>query len=140
MAEPLSCQLVYSVGNHLIDVHVCLCAGARLPYHQREVLFQLPGCNLFCGLLDQSALFFCHFLRDKLPVGSRCRFFQNSECPDDLLRHCLVPYPDGEVDAASLRLSSPIFLRRNSYLTHGIMLNPNFHLPPPCPYFPKIIT
>ena len=51
-AERAAEQLVGAVGDHLVDVHVGLGAGAGLPHDQRELIVELAVDDLLRGLDD----------------------------------------------------------------------------------------
>ena len=51
-AELAAEQLVGAVGDHLVDVHVGLGAGAGLPDHQREMIVELAVDHLLGGRDD----------------------------------------------------------------------------------------
>ena len=63
-AELSTKHLNGAVSNHFINVHVGLCAGAGLPYHQREMIIQLTRNHLqrsnnmtvWCGSSSSSSV------------------------------------------------------------------------------------
>ena len=50
-------EFVGSVGNYLVGVHIRLRAGAGLPDHEREVVYQFQRVHISGGLLDCFAEF-----------------------------------------------------------------------------------
>ena len=47
---------------------------------------------------------------------------RQGESTDNLIRHRLPPHADREIVPAALRLRTPVPVRRDADLTHGIML------------------
>ena len=127
MAEFVPRDLICPVGDHLIGIHIGLCSGTRLPDNQGEVCIQLSGDHFVRRCADRFQLLCRHFFRFQSMIGSRRCLFQNAECPDDFPGHGLDADADGKVSAAPLCLGRPVFVRRYSYLTHGIMFDPVFH-------------
>ena len=49
-------QLTGPIGQDLIDIHIGLGAGARLPDYQRKLALVAPGKHFVCRLLNRSGL------------------------------------------------------------------------------------
>ena len=114
----LACDLVSTVGNNFVSVHVGLSAASCLPYNEREVVVQASADNFVASLGNSSQLFICHFLRLESVVCHCSSLFEITECLGDLSGHCLDANADEEVLVASLGLSSPVLVCRNLYLAH----------------------
>ena len=120
VAEGLPGEGVCPVGDDLVDVHVGLGARAGLPDHQGEVLLGGPG--------DDRELLFRHLPGQQRPVGPGRGQLQDAEGRDDLVRHGLVPDPDGEVFHAALGLGAPEAVGGHRHLAHRIVLQSACHV------------
>ena len=116
-------NLVAAVGHHLVDVHVALGTGARLPHHQGEVVVQLVGDHVVAGGADR--LKFGVVQLAKAVVGHGGGLLQNAEGVDDLHRHLFGA--DLEVLVTPLGLGRPVAVRRDLHLTHAVALDAVFH-------------
>ena len=128
MKEPLPQPLISSVGNHLVDVHVCLGAAARLPHHQGEVLQKLPRQHLVANRGDGLPPPLVQAAQADVHLGGG--LFQDGEGPEHLLGH---PFPaDGEIFNAPLGLRPPVFTGGDLHFPHGVVLDAVFHslIPP----------
>ena len=68
-AEFAAQHLVGTVGDHLVEVHVALGAGARLPDDQRKVIVELAFDHLACGAGDGAGA--ARIEQSEFPVGLR---------------------------------------------------------------------
>ena len=74
-----------TIGEHLVQVHVGLGAGARLPDGQGK-LFRVAACQHFIGGLHDG----CRLVRiqqAQVAVDERAGALDRGECKDELLRH-----------------------------------------------------
>ena len=55
-ADDLTCELVGTVGDDFVDVHVALRTRARLPDDERELIVELTGEDLIADSCDQVTL------------------------------------------------------------------------------------
>jgi hypothetical protein len=115
-------QLAGAVGDHLVEVHVGLGAGARLPHHQRE-LAVVPAGEDLVGRGDdglrlvgrQLAQVAVHLGRGALDLRQRL---------DQLLRLALAG--DAEVLQRALRLRAPQGLGRHFDRPEGVAFDAVF--------------
>ncbi|MCY1306187.1 hypothetical protein D9M70_560340 [compost metagenome] len=114
-----------AVGDHLVAVHVRLRTGARLPYHQRELVVQLSLQDFPAYLADQPALFFVKHAG--VEVGQRCTVLKIGKRPDDLLRHFIDILSYFKVFNGALCLSAPIHVSGHLHLTHRVFFYSEFH-------------
>ena len=119
----LPCQLIPPVGDDLVDIHVRLRTGARLPDEKREFRRKLSGQNFITYIADDFAA--CLVQLAKLPVGKRRRFFEHCKCENHLLRHSVVP--DSEVLKTALCLRAPELVRGNRDLAQRVMFHTILH-------------
>ncbi|MPM73750.1 hypothetical protein SDC9_120732 [bioreactor metagenome] len=111
------------MGDHLVDVHVRLGAGAGLPNRQRKlpVPFPRPDFPTDGGngvrLLRRQLTAVC--------VGPGAGLLQAGKSRYNLLGHLLRA--DFKVFKAPLRLRPPKMLRRDKYLAHGVVLESCWH-------------
>ena len=108
-AEFLAELLVGAVGDHLVDVHVGLGAGAGLPDKKREMIVELAVDDLLRGLHDRLAAPAVE--RSKLEIGFRRRALDDGERSDKRARHALLA--DAEIAARALGLRPPIAVGRH---------------------------
>ena len=98
-----------AVGDHLVQIHVGLGAGAGLPHDQREMAIERAGDHLVGrrgdrlrqALVDQA----------EFEIGQCCSFLDHGHGPDQGLRHGLVA--DFEVPPRALGLGAPVAVARN---------------------------
>ena len=127
VTELFAGNLIGSVGNNLVGVHVGLSTGACLPDHQREVLVQCAGKNLIAGLFDHCKLFLSHFFGSQLGIGHGCRLFQNAESMGDFSGHGFNSNADSEIFMAPLGLGGPELVCRDLYFSHRVVFDTIFH-------------
>ena len=108
------------VRDHLVGVHVRLCAAASLEDNQREMVVELPGDHLV-GRLDDEL----DAIGRKLPelaVGQRCRFLEDAE----RLLHRPPPLEtvdaDLEIVAGAFRLGAPVTIGGDLHGPHAVGL------------------
>ena len=123
-------DLVCSVSDHLIGIHVGLGTASRLPYYKRKMVHESSVCHLSCCLYHGTGFFLRHLVRSKFPVCHAGRLLQQSEGLYYLFRHGLKPYSYAEIVAAPLCLGSPVSVGRHQHLTHGIVFFSVIHNPP----------
>ncbi len=85
-AEFAAQQLVGAVGDHLVEVHVGLGAGAGLPDHQRKVIVELAFDHLACGADDGAGA--ARIEQSEFPVGLGGGEFDDAERMDDRASAC----------------------------------------------------
>ena len=66
-------QLIGAIGQHLVHVHVALCARASLPDHQRKLIIPLPVDHLISGLHNPILLLRANITQRS--IGLRSGFF-----------------------------------------------------------------
>ena len=76
-AELAAEQFVGAVGDHLVEVHVGLRAGAGLPDHQREMIVELAVDHLARGADDGAGAALVE--QAKLAIGFRRRKLDDAE-------------------------------------------------------------
>ena len=123
----LADDLITPVGDDLIGVHVGLRAGAGLPHDQREVIVQLAADHLVAGLRDCGQLLVRQLLGLQGMVSHSGSLLQDAESVNNLSRHCLDAYADGEIFMRTLGLGAPVPISRYLDLTHRIVFNTIFH-------------
>ena len=84
-AEFAAQQFVGAIGDHLVEVHVGLGAGAGLPDHQRKMIVELALDHLARGA-DDGAGAAC-VQQSQFAIGFRGRQFDDAERADDIHRH-----------------------------------------------------
>ena len=124
MEDLLARDLVAAVCNDLVDVHVRLCAAARLPDRKREMLRELARDDLIACRLDGIEALLVELA--ELVVCNRGGFLQNAERVDDLGGHLLDA--DGEVLETALRLRRPILVCGHLDFAEGIVFDAILHL------------
>jgi hypothetical protein len=117
-------ELDGAVGDHLVDVHVRLRAGAGLPDIERKLAVELALDHLVADAGDEIG----HPARQQAELGidPRRRLLDVAIGMRDGERHAIVA--DGEVDQRALRLGAPIMLARNLDDAHRIGLAPHARL------------
>ena len=103
-AEFAAEHLVRAVGDHLIEVHVGLRAGAGLPHDQREVIVELALDHFARGAGDGPGS--ARVDQAEFAIGLRRRQFDDAECVHDLDRHAIAADP--EVLPRAFGLGAPI--------------------------------
>ena len=112
------------VGDHLVDIHIRLGAGTRLPDDQRELIGQFSGQNLIADLGDGVRLFLFQYAQAQISQGG-C-FFEDSESMDHFLWHEVAA--DLEVFGRALGLRSPVFVGRYIYVAQAVFFFSEFHV------------
>ena len=102
-------HFVGAVGDHLVDVHVGLGAGAGLPHRQREMIVELAVDDLLRRLHD--GLCAARIERSERQIGFRRGALDDGERADDRARHALLA--DAEIIARALGLRAPVAVRRH---------------------------
>ena len=97
------------VRDHFVGVHVGLCARARLPNHQREVVVKLAVNHFLCGLLNRRGQGRVQI--PELQVHRGAGLLDHTQGTHD--RHRLLFPANGEVHDRALRLRPPIFICRD---------------------------
>jgi hypothetical protein len=110
-AEPEDTYLDCAIGDHLVSVHVGLCAGARLKHDQRKFAVPTAVDHLLRGTHDQVDFFPGKLAQ--LPVGKGGAFLQDAESADHRTAPAETFDPDREVDAGPLGLRTPQMICRN---------------------------
>ena len=108
-AEFAAENLVGAVGDHLVEVHVGLGAGAGLPDHKRKMIVELAFDHLARGA-DDGAGAAC-IEQAEFPVGLGGSEFDDAERMDDGDRHAIMA--DLEVLARTLGLCAPVAVGGN---------------------------
>src|SRR5450432_3021451 len=106
-AEFAAEQFVGAIGDHLVDVHVGLGAGAGLPDHEREVIVELAVDDLLRGGLDRAGQ--PDVEAAVALVEPRRRLLDDGLAADHFERHSLGA--DLEVLERALRLRAPVPVR-----------------------------
>ena len=109
-----------AVGEHLVDVHVGLRAGAGLPHDQREFGVVLAGDHFVRRLCDRLAGLAVDLVQ--FDIDQRAGALDPRERADELHRHALAG--NAEVLQAALRLRAPQPVRRHLHLTQTVPLDP----------------
>ena len=73
------------VGDHLVEVHVCLGSRASLPDHQQELVVELPLQDLIARLHNQ--ILFLIRKNTQFGIHNRGSFFQDGHPSDHLFGH-----------------------------------------------------
>ena len=121
-------QLVGTVGDHLIGVHVGLRARTGLPDDEREMPVQFAGDHFVAGPGDGRSLFVGHLFGLELMVGKRGRFFQDAKGMNNLGGHGFNPNADFKILMAALGLRAPKPVGGHLHFAHRVMFNAIFHL------------
>jgi hypothetical protein len=121
LAAARAVQLLVGVaGDHLVDVHVGLGAGPRLPDHQGELVVEPSGGDRPGGVLDRGD---DPGIQPVLAVHPRGRLLDEGLGVDDADRHALGRAEREIVDRA-LGLRAPIAVRRHLDRADGIRFGP----------------
>ncbi len=111
-------HLVGAVGDHLVEVHVGLGAGAGLPHHQREMIVELARRHLGRRRGDRLADLLVELAHRHVGFGRR--LLQQAEGADQRRRHALAA--DLEILERPLGLRAPQFVARHLDRAEGIAL------------------
>src|SRR3954453_4109075 len=103
-AELAAEHLAGAIGDHLIEVHVALGAGAGLPYHQRKVIVELALDHLACGAGDGRGPALIELA--ELAIGLGRGQFDDAERMDDRDRHPVLA--DAKILPAAFGLRAPV--------------------------------
>ena len=123
-AERAAEPLVGAVGDHLVDVHVGLGAGAGLPDDQRELIVE-PAVDDLLRRLDDG-LGAARVERAKLAIGLRRRALDDGQRADDRKRHELVA--DAKIVARTLGLRAPVAIGGHFERAERVGFGAGFHL------------
>ena len=132
MEDFLARDLVSAVRDDLVDVHVGLCAAARLPDGEREVFREFACDDLVARRLDGVQTLFVELA--ELVVRDGSGFLQNAERVNDLGGHLFDS--DGEILKAAFRLRRPILVCGHLDFAEGIVFDTILHLDCP-PFYTK---
>ena len=116
-------QLIAPVCNDLVDVHVGLGAGARLPYGEGEMTVQLAGEDFVTDGADGIGAGFVQLA--KVIVYQGGSLFQVSKGPDDF--HGDFLGTDSEILQTALGLGTPVTVSGYLHLAHGVVFYAVFH-------------
>ena len=108
-AELAAKHLVGAIGDHLVEVHVGLRAGAGLPHDERKMVVELAVNDLARGAGDGAAAALVQ--QAELAVGLGRGKLDDAECAHDRDRHPVLA--DAEVLQRALRLRAPVTIRRD---------------------------
>src|SRR5258705_4493060 len=103
-AELAAKQFVGAVGDHLIEVHVALRAGAGLPDHQRKMIVELAVDHLARGAGDGAGAALVE--QPKFAIGFRGCKLDDAERANDRHRHPVLA--DAEILPRTFGLRAPI--------------------------------
>ena len=109
-AELAAEHLVGAVGDHLVDVHVGLGAGAGLPDHQREMIVELAVDHLLARPGRSRACASCVEIAERvIDLGGGA--LDDAERADQRQRHALGA--DAEILPRALGLGAPVAVGRH---------------------------
>src|SRR3984893_1200435 len=108
-AELAAQQFVGAVGDHLVEVHVGLRAGAGLPDHQRKVIVELAVDHLLRGADDGAGAALVE--QGEFAIGFRRRELDDAERMNDRHRHPILA--DTEIPPRPFRLRAPVAIGGN---------------------------
>ena len=111
---------VGAVGDHLVDVHVGLRAGAGLPDPQREMIVEIPERDVARDGDDRAGAALVENAERTIHV--RRRPFDDAERVDDRARHQFIA--DQEVAARALGLRAPVLVGNNVERTERVAFGP----------------
>ena len=117
-AEFAAQQHVGAVGDHLVEVHVGLGAGAGLPDDQREVIVELAFDHFPCRADDGAGA--ARIEQSEFPVGLGGGEFDEAERMDDRDRHAIMA--DLEILSRAFGLRAPIAVGGNVDRTETVGL------------------
>ena len=100
---------VGAIGDHLVDVHVGLGAGAGLPDDERKLIVEFAVDDLLRGCHDRFGA--SRVERPELKVGLRRRQLDDGQRRDQRARHVFVA--DAEIQTRALGLRAPIAIGGN---------------------------
>jgi hypothetical protein len=111
LAAPLAGQdLVGARGDHLIGIHIGLCAGPGLPDNERKLIVMRAGSDFPRGLLDDLGQF---GIEPAQPgIHTRRRLLHETQRMHDLDRHDLA-WAEREIVDGALRLRAPVAVAGN---------------------------
>ena len=120
--QVLAGKLVAPVGHHLVDIHIALGAGTRLPHGEGEVTVQLAGDHLVTGGDDEPGAF---LIQDSQPqVRHGGGLFQDSEGVND--RQGDLFAANAEILITPLGLGAPVTVHGDLDLAHGVVFKTKF--------------
>ena len=117
-------DLVATVCNHFVRVHIRLRTATRLPNDEREMGVEFTRNHFVARQANRIFLFLGNLA--KVVICKRCRFFQNAERTRDFTRHNLVA--NAEILITSLRLRRPVSICGDLHFPHRVFFNTVFHL------------
>ena len=117
-AEFAAEHLVGAVGDHLVEVHVGLGAGAGLPDHQRKMIVELALDHLARGAGDGAGA--ARVEQAEFAVGLRCGELDDAERVNDADRHPVMA--DLEILPRAFGLRAPIAIGGNVDRTEAVGL------------------
>ena len=123
-AELAGEQFVGAVGDHLVDVHVGLRAGAGLPNHQRELIVELAVDDFGRRLHDRLGA--PRIERAELAIDFGGGALDQRQRRDQRPRHALVA--DAEIIARTLGLRAPIAIGRDFDRPEAVGFGAGFHV------------
>ena len=115
-AEFAAEHLVGAVGDHLVQVHVALGAGAGLPDHERKVIVELAVDHLMRRAGDGAGT--ARVDQAQLAVGLGCGKLDDAEGVNDAHRHPVMA--DTEILPRAFGLRTPIAIGRNVDRTEAV--------------------
>ena len=122
-AEPAAELLVGAVGDHLVDVHVGLGAGAGLPDDKRKMPVELAVDDLVRRLHDRLGA--PRVERAEREIGLGGGALDDGERGDQRARHALLA--DAEILARALGLRAPIAVGRHLDRPEAVGFGAGFH-------------
>ncbi len=122
-AELAGEQLVGAVGDHLVDVHVGLRAGAGLPHHQRELIVEFAVDDFGRRLHDRLGA--PRIEQAELAIDFGGGALDQRQRRDQRPRHALVA--DAEIIARALGLRAPIAIGRDLDRPEAVGFGAGFH-------------
>jgi hypothetical protein len=117
-AELAAEQFVGAIGDHLIEVHVGLRAGAGLPDHQRKVIVELAVDHLARGADDGAGAALVE--QPEFAIGLCRGKLDDAERMNDADRHPVLA--DAEILPGTLGLRAPIAIGGNLDRTETVGL------------------
>ena len=117
-AELAAEQFVGAVGDHLVEVHVGLGAGAGLPDHQRKMIVELAVDHLARGADDGAGAALVE--QPEFAIGFRRSQLDDAERANDRHRHPVMA--DAEILPRTLGLRAPVAIGGNLDRTEAVGL------------------
>ena len=117
-AELAAEQFVGAIGDHLVEVHVGLGAGAGLPDHQRKMIVELAVDHLARGADDGAGAALVE--QPELAIGFGRGKLDDAKRANDVHRHPVLA--DAEILPRSLGLRAPIAVGGNLDRTEAVGL------------------